>query len=232
MKLREYIYGCIFFLGLACIFALFNSIAEGFTRISYSEYNIPTFHILIATGGRPSLKRMLDSLKDELLENDAVTIVFDGPDALKKSTYDSSWTTDFKCTINIIEQNPGLGYWGHGARNKYQGQLTPKTTFIMNADDDDEYVSGSFNLLRKKCINPNTLYISKMGYINNSKIIPSQNKDIVRSDIGTPNGIIPFNIAASATWELRYGGDFDYYNILQTHADMIEFLDIITYMIY
>ena len=102
----------------------------------------------------------------------------------------------------------------------------------MNADDDDKYVSGIFNLLRETCTNSNTLYISKMGYINNSKIIPSQNKDIVHNDIGTPNGIIPFNIAASATWELRYGGDFDYYNMLQHHVNTIEFLDIITYMIY
>jgi hypothetical protein len=36
---------------------------------------------------------MIDSLKGELLEGDAMTIIFDGPDALKKSTFTDEWTS-------------------------------------------------------------------------------------------------------------------------------------------
>jgi hypothetical protein len=82
---------------------------------------------------------MLDSLKTELLKGDAVTIVFDGPSAKSKSGFKNSWLIGHLAKINSIEQTPALGYWGHGVRTKYQSILTPRTTFIMHADDDDLY---------------------------------------------------------------------------------------------
>ena len=121
----------------------------------------PTFHILIATAGRPCLRIMLDSLKDELLENDAITIVFDGENAFSNSTFNDDWLNSHKSKINIIKQIPNLGFYGHAIRNKYQGILNPKTTFIMNADDDDYYVTGTFDKLRRMCLHSDTLYIAK-----------------------------------------------------------------------
>ena len=191
----------------------------------------PTFHVLICTGGKPLLKGMIDSLKAELLEGDAITIIFDGPDALKKSTFTDEWTSGFKCAIKKIEENPALGFWGHGARNKYQGQLTPRTTFIMNADDDDTYIAGSFAKLREKCVDPNTLYIAKMTYVNDrNTIIPRQNKEIVYADISTQNGIIPFDMAAKGEWKPKYGGDFDYYTDLKKLNPPIAFLEEVIYL--
>ena len=193
--------------------------------------NIPTFHILLCTGGKPVLKAMIDSLKGELLEGDAMTIIFDGQDALKKSTFTDEWTSGFKCAIKKIEENPALGFWGHGARNKYQGQLTPRTTFIMNADDDDTYIAGSFAKLREKCVDPNTLYITKMTYVNDRKtIIPRQNKEIIFGDISTQNGVIPFDMAAKGEWKPKYGGDFDYYTDLKKLNSPIVFLDELIYL--
>jgi hypothetical protein len=192
---------------------------------------VPTFHILIATGGRPCLQIMLDSLKDELTENDAITIVFDGEDALSKSTYSDDWLNNHKSKISIIQQVPNLGFYGHGIRNKYQGILNPKTTFIMNADDDDYYVAGTFNKLRRLCSASNTLYIAKFHKKSNNVIVPSILGQIVQNDIGTPCGIIPFDMADKSTWEYRYGGDFNYYNNLKTHVSKIEFLDLIIYIV-
>ena len=198
-----------------------NSILEN------NSGNFPTFHILIATCGRNSLKRMLDSLKNELNERDAISIIFDGADALNKSSFNNNWISTHKCKINIIEQVPNLGFWGHGIRNIYQGILDPRTTFIMNADDDDEYIPGSFNKLRSICIDPNILYISKFLVKHNNILIPRQNEKIVQNDIGTPCGIIPFDIANTSSWAPRYGGDFNYYDNLQ--YDKIQFLDIVIY---
>jgi len=191
----------------------------------------PTFHILIATAGRPCLRRMLDSLKDELLENDAITIVFDGEDAFGKSTFNDDWLNNHKSKINIIKQSPNLGFYGHGIRNKYQGILTPKTTFIMNADDDDYYVPGTFNKLRRLCYNSNTLYIAKFYKKNDNTVIPSNLNQIIKDDIGTPCGIIPFDIANKSIWEDKYGGDFDYYNNLQKYISIIKFLDLVIYIV-
>jgi hypothetical protein len=205
-------------------------------RLLGGNKNIPTFHILICTAGRPNLKRMIDSLKEQLTVNDAITIIFDGPDALKNSTYADDWNNGFKCPIKIIEQVPQLGFWGHEARNKYQNQLQPKTTYILNADDDDKYVDGAFNKLREKLTNPNILYISRMtnsaNHTNRKHYYPKNNNlSIKLGNIGTPSGIIPFDKAGKSQWTHRHGGDFDYYNGLKKQVDGVEFVDILLYQI-
>lgn len=193
---------------------------------------IPTFHILIATNGRPSMINLLDSLRDQLLENDAITIIFDGPDAYNKSTFNDSWLVGHKSKINVITQDKNTGYWGHPIRQKYVSLLNPKTTFIMHADDDDSYLPNSFNKLRILCIDPNVLYIAKMNYSNDlNKVIPRQNEKIIEADIGNPNGITPYNLAPLGTWGLSYIGDFEYYNTLQKHVNKIIFLDEIIYRV-
>lgn len=192
---------------------------------------IPSFHILIATGGRPSLIRMLDSLKSELEPQDAITVVFDGEGSLQKSEFSETWLDGYKCKVNIIEQVPNLGFWGHGIRNKYQGILSPATTFIMNADDDDMYLPGSFATLRKQCTDPDILYIARMGYDNKSKEHPSQNLVITDADIGTPCGIVPSKIADKSIWEPRYGGDFNYYDKLQGFAKSVTYIDLLMYRV-
>ena len=192
---------------------------------------IPTFHILIATAGKSYLINMLNSLKGELTINDAITIVFDGEGSLQKSSFRNEWLIGHKSKINIIEQEPNLGYWGHGIRNKYQGILDPKTTFIMNADDDDKYIEGIFNKLRKLCSNPDTLYIANFLVKRTNILVPSQNQKIIKDDIGTPCGIIPYNIADKSIWEHKYGGDFDYYNTLQTFASQMIFLNLTIYIV-
>ena len=191
----------------------------------------PTFHILIATAGRPCLRIMLDSLKDELLENDAITIVFDGENAFSNSTFNDDWISGHKSKINIIKQIPNLGFYGHAIRNKYQGILNPKTTFIMNADDDDYYVTGTFDKLRRMCLHSDTLYIAKFYKKHNNSVIPYKLGKIIKDDIGTPCGIIPFNMANKSTWELKHGGDFDYYNNLQKQGIRLDFLDLIIYIV-
>lgn len=191
----------------------------------------PTFHILIATAGRPSLKKMLNSLKEELTQHDAITIVFDGEGAKEKSTISDEWLIGHLSKITIIEQMPNLGYWGHAIRNKYQDILEPKKTFILNADDDDIYIRGSFDVLRKQCVDPGVLYIAKMVNSYTLHVCPSQAERIKERDIGTPCGIIPSGIAGKAIWHNRYGGDFEYYNKLQTFAKGIIFVDHVIYKI-
>lgn len=197
---------------------------------------MPTFHVLIATGGRTTLKRMLDSLRDQLLPGDAVTIVFDGPEALKKSTMTDDWLVNFKCPVKKIEQNPALGYWGHEARNVYQSKLTPKTTFIMHGDDDDIYVNGTFDKLRSIIKDPSKLYIARMtnsaNYSNRSQYTPKNHNLSIRfANIGTPCGIIPFDKAGESKWGHHYGGDFSYYDGLKDKVSGVEFIDVLLYKI-
>jgi len=194
----------------------------------------PTFHILIATVGRPSLKKLLDSLKHQLTEKDAITIVFDGLGKKEKSGYNDSWFSEYSCKYTVLVQDPNLGadIGGEPIRTKYQSLLSPQTTYIMHADDDDEYIAGSFEKLRKLCVDPEVLYIAKMAYADDPSLaIPRQNKEIVFADIGTPNGIIPFHSAGKAEWGMFYGGDYYYYNGLQDCVKDVVFLDEIIYTV-
>lgn len=189
----------------------------------------PTFHILISTTGNASLYNMLNSLKNELTTTDAITIVFDGEEAFSRSYFNYECLEGHKSIITIIEQTPNLGFWGHGVRNKYQELLNPKTTFIMHADDDDVYIEGSFTKLRKVCTDPNTLYITRFLIVNKNILVPSQLQRIIQDDIGTPCGIIPFEVARQSRWELHYGGDFDYYDNLQKNVRNTKFLNLVIY---
>jgi hypothetical protein len=202
---------------------------EMVTNIPKEKPFVPSFHILIATGGKTCLQHMLQSLKKELWEQDAITIVFDGEDAKRKSGFLDKWIEGFRCSIHVIEQVPNLGYWGHGIRNQYQSQLQTKTTFIMHADDDDEYAPGCFDQLRIICKNKDTLYIARFWVKKKNILVPSQQMVIQQDDIGTPCGIIPFDIASQSTWELRYGGDFNYYDNLQKFVKNKQFLQLIIY---
>ena len=227
-RLNRNVYLLIISIFIILFVLYYVSMKEGF-----QDTVVPTFHILIATAGRPTLKNLLDSLKDELTENDAITIVFDGAGAKEKAEYDESWFSGNISYHSIIVQKPNLGSKGHAVRTKYQSLLSPTTTYIMHADDDDEYIKGSFRELRQKCTDPEVLYIAKMDYShNNDLVIPRQNNKIIQDDIGTPNGIIPFDLANKAKWHLRQGGDFNYYNELQTKVKSVVFLDDIIYRVF
>jgi hypothetical protein len=181
-----------------------------------------SFNILIATIGRPTLQRMLDSLHDQLHDSDCLSIVFDG-----HTTPPLFDVSRFKCkVIQYCEPIP-LGFFGHGIRNKY-ASLLEKRDFIMHADDDDTYIRDSFNTLRELIKSKNTLYITRMIYMNNL-IIP-RSKQIYINNIGTPNGIIPYNLNLLGSWEHLYGGDGKFYITISELANT-EFLDIIIYRI-
>ena len=171
---------------------------------------MPTFHVLLATIGRSSLQRMINSLVNELLECDHLTIVFDG---VKPINCDVS---NIKCTIHIYEEERALGYWGHEIRNKY-AHIIEQTDFVLHADDDDVYVQGTFNYLRTECDDNMKLYIAQM---KGEKLYP-ENHDLFGGNIGTPMGIIPYNYNQNSEWGLFMGGDGFFYENISRVADII-----------
>jgi hypothetical protein len=111
--------------------------------------------------------------------------------------------------------------------------VKPVKTFVIFADDDDTYVAGSFDILRKKCTDTQTLYIAKMKNVDKNLIIPDVGmKEIVLNHIGKPNGIVPYRDVGKAEFGLHgYSGDFEYYKSLKDKVANIVFLDDIIYMI-
>ena len=186
---------------------------------------MPTFNVLIATIARPTLQRMLDSLKPQLVAEDCLTLVFDGRTA-------PSWLSldRFSCKIVIHEEPTALGHWGHGIRNKY-APLLEQRDFVMHGDDDDIYTEGTFAYLREKCTNRGCLYVGKM-HINPRLIVPVPGPNPIRiGNIGTPNGIIPHELNKMGIWKPICGGDGEFYISIAPKASSVALLDKIIYWV-
>jgi hypothetical protein len=166
-----------------------------------------SINVLLTTIGRPELKSsMLPSLVKQLHPHDYLTVVSD-LEHRKVSGYLREF--DFKCPIIHISNPQPLGSWGHGSRNKYQNNLMGD--FIMNADDDDRYTDGAFDVIRQT-VKENKLYIFQHQHNNN--IAWNGYEEVVKiGNIGTSCGVIP-NTHNLPTWENFYGGDGRFYEKL------------------
>lgn len=168
----------------------------------------PSFHVLIATIGKPSLFTMLDSLRNQLEKQDYLTIVYDAED--EGDTLDElpEHLQSFQCQCTVIMEPENLGFWGHGIRNKHN---VLAGDFILHADDDDVYFPDAFSTLREECTDPSTLYFFSMigldGTVHTAKPFRYGN-------VSTQMGVIPQAYNSRATWANRYGGDFDFYKQL------------------
>jgi len=182
-----------------------------------------SFHVLIASIGRPSLQRMIDSLISQLRACDHVTVVFDGVVAIPIDCIGALFQ------LHTTEQSPALGSWGHGIRNTYARKIQ-RTDFVMHADDDDIYLPGTFDRLRELCKSRVCLYIAKFKR-SNGTIFPLQTY-VKEGEIGTPCGIIPFDLNPLGTWLPRRGGDGKFYEAISRKAKFIKFLDILIYECY
>lgn len=197
---------------------------------SIPDYPDPTFHIMIVATGRPCLLNLLISLRDELTEDDAITIIFDGVGTFEQSTFNHRWLKGHESTINIVKQLVPLGEYG--IRNQYQTTLKKKTTFIMHANDEDVYVERSFHELRNRCFAPYTLYIANMLLPLANLVIPPFTQTIIQKNkIGTACGIIPFDRVGDGVWIYHETGDFEYYNTLQNYVDLVSFISIPIYQL-
>ena len=176
-------------------------------------FRMPTFHVLIATVGRPSLNRQLESLQKQLTADDCITVVFDGCKRQNASALDN-----FACPVHVFEEPVALGFWGQYA------PLLERRDFVMHGDDDDIYTEGAFDSLRHSCKESNVLYIAKMIVENGLRMRPTR-PAITLGDIGTPCGIVPYELNKRGTWENFCGGDFEFYNSIRVHAPSIQFLE-------
>jgi len=149
---------------------------------------------------------MINSLANQLTENDCLTIVFDGTE--KSHAFDYG---KLKCKVSIHNEKKPLGHHGHAIRNVYS-TILEKRDFILHADDDDIY-TNCFSALRKQCIDPKQLYICYMK--DEKRVYPlGFDYNIKTGNIGTPCGIIPYELNKKCIWEYTYGGDGDFYQQL------------------
>lgn len=121
-----------------------------------------SINVVCTTIGRETLPRLIESFINQLSENDIFTIISDinhdyVANVLKKYNF------KFK-TQHIINESDRKGAYGHPLLNMYLNGL--EGDFIMFADDDDRYVDGAFDYIKKTLKVKNKLYIFKHKWGN------------------------------------------------------------------
>lgn len=174
-----------------------------------------SFNVIIATAGRDTLQKMIDSIAPQLEEQDYLTIIWDcQPIALQ---------IDSKCQVISLQNPEPLGFWGHGSRNRWQDELPGD--YFMNADDDDMYVSDAMKSIREHC-KEEKLYVFKFN--NNNTAVPRE-PAIYVGNIGTSCGVYP-KVKKFPKWEHEYGGDGMFYVALSEMLP-VEFVNKVIYIV-
>jgi hypothetical protein len=179
------------------------------------------FNIICTTIGRETLPKLIDSFKDQLTPNDIFTIISDTNHDLVKSML-SEYTFDFKLN-HIINDGERLGKFGHPLLNKHINNVDGD--FIMFADDDDYYVEGAFDIIRKYVIGKK-LYIFKHKW---GETVNWTTKEVKLGNIGKCMGVIP-NTKNLPMFQEDVFGDGLFYEDLSKMMDY-EFVDEIIYKI-
>lgn len=180
-----------------------------------------SFNIICTTIGRDTLPKLIDSFKHQLKPNDIFTIISDTNHDLVKEML-SKYTFDFKLN-HIINDGERLGKFGHPLLNKHINDV--EGDFIMFADDDDYYVEGAFDIIRKYVVDKK-LYIFKHKW---GETINWTTKEVTLGNIGKCMGVIP-NTKNLPMFQEDVFGDGLFYEELSKMMDY-EFVDKIIYKI-
>lgn len=178
------------------------------------------FHVFIVTIGRDTLVRMLNSIGPQLNKDDILTVVYDGRD--DSNTYKDVIELKFDCKYNIIFDEVNRGFWGHATRN-IMNDL--EGDFILHGDDDDIYTPGAMDIIRKHCVDPDTLYL--FAILNGDDNVMFINDNIILGIISKQSGVIPRELNKIGIWGYTYSGDHDFYKNL--NAKKIEWINEIIY---
>ncbi len=147
-----------------------------------------TVSFIVATTGRPTLQRALDSI--ELWQGDELIVVGDMGHAVDDR-------------VRFLP-SPARGDWGHAERN-YAMPLA-LGQYLAHLDDDDVYAPGARALI-EKAINaaPKRPVVFKIQFSNGHTIW--KERAIKFGNVGTPMTVMPNVRHKLGKWGSFYGGD-------------------------
>lgn len=180
-----------------------------------------SFNIICTTIGRETLPKLIESFKDQLNQNDIFTIISDINHDIVESFLSRY---DFHFKVNHLKNEGNkLGKYGHPLLNKHINNV--EGDFIMFADDDDYYVDGAFDKIRKYVLEKK-LYIFKHKW---GDTINWTTKEVKLGNIGKCMGVIPNTKNLPMFQEDVFGDGLFYEDLVKTMD--YEFVDEIIYKI-
>lgn len=160
---------------------------------------MPSLTVIIATVGRPTLARTLQSLQGQAPEE--VLLAVDGPSAAAVRIWEASGVKGRVLTLADGPHND----WGHTARNRALAQV--RTTHALYMDDDDSYEPWAMECVRAAITrHPNRPVLFRMRYPNGRLL---WDKPVLEcGNVSTQ--ILVHPMLRYGAWGERYEGDFDF----------------------
>src|SRR5260370_773185 len=122
---------------------------------------LPRLSVIVTTTGRASLQETLASIRSQrLIEGDEVLLVHDGEAG---ATTVAAWDqAGLPGKMVVLTAGPHRD-WGAAARTV--GQSMAKGTHLLWQDDDDQYLPGAFDVIRREIIaSPADILLFRMVY--------------------------------------------------------------------
>jgi hypothetical protein len=165
---------------------------------------LPRLSVIVATTGRPSLATTLASIKSQrLLGGDEVLLVHDGQaGAAAVAAWDQA---ELPGQIVVLGTGPHRD-WGAAARTA--GQSLAKGTHLLWQDDDDLYLPGAFDVIRREIVaSPEDILVFRLVYPDGRVLW--KEPAIAWKNVSTQMYVIP-RTARLGQWGIQYWGDFEF----------------------
>jgi hypothetical protein len=165
---------------------------------------LPRLSVIVATTGRDTLPATLASIKSQrLIEGDEVLLVHDG----KAGTATvAAWDhAGLPGQMVVLSAGPHRD-WGAAARTA--GQSMGKGTHLLWQDDDDWYLPGAFDVIRREIVTaPEEILVFRLVYPDGRVLW--KDPAIVWKNVSTQMYVVP-RTARLGQWGPQYWGDFEF----------------------
>ena len=165
---------------------------------------LPRLSVIVTTTGRATLPATLASIKSQrLIEGDEILLVHDGEaGAATVVAWDKA---NLPGQMVVLAAGPHRD-WGAAARTA--GQSMARGTHLLWQDDDDSYLPGAFDVIRREIVTaPDEILLFRLVYPDGRVLW--KEPDIVRKNVSTQMYVVP-RTARLGTWSPQYWGDFDF----------------------
>jgi hypothetical protein len=187
----------------------------------------PRLSVIIATSGRPTLVRMLDSIARQAdpLQDEVLVVGELGP---VSGAIGDAWRRWPPGLVRCIPCPHG-GDWGHTERNQIQAAHVAQGTHLVNGDDDDAFLPSAFAAIRSAIAeHPDQPLMFRM--INEHGRILWSEQTICEGNHGTPQFVVPNVPGKLGRWAARYGGDFNFVQTtLEHYPQGVAWIPIVIY---
>lgn len=168
----------------------------------------PTISVIVPTQGKPTLERMLDSVRDQLLPGDEVIVVVDTFEMPHHEFQDIRQRAEsYGPGFMAFPHDAGHHDWGHSQIN--YGLTLAEGDYIHANDDDDIYLPGALAVMREAIVaHPGRVFLFRFRSYLGGMVFWLQPGLVRQGCIGGHCLLQPNLPGKCGQWGAHYEGDY------------------------